>query len=384
MRRVLVLAAAALAVLLVVALASGGSGEDTGTGTSTQAGPPSKPKPPVPADWIRGANLTAYASEDLAASGTDSALAALQARGATEVTVVVTWYMQGKRSSEIRPEPGKSASDVSVLYAMRTAQAMGLKVSLKPHVDVLDGSFRGEIEPEDEQRWFDSYSDFVLQTAEVAERVSAERYVVGTELTSMADDEERFRAVIARARSAYTGTMTYAANWVQEAEKVPFWDALDAVGIDAYMPLTEKNQPTEDDLVEAWTPWTERMEKLHEKTGKPIYFTELGYPSRSGAAAEPSQEDDGDTPDPALQERLYVAAFRALSGLDFFEGVVWWDWPADGRTAPGSYSPRGKPAEQVLSRFWARPDLPPPPGASGASGAASGADGVAQQATITP
>lgn len=368
MRRTLFLTAAAVALVVIVLVAGGSGGDATPRTTSTQAGPPPKPKPPLRPDWIRSANLTAYAADDLAAGGTDAALAALKARGATEVTVVVTWYMQDKRSSEIRPEPGKSASDVSVLYAMRTAQAMGLTVSLKPHVDVLDGTFRGAIEPEDEQAWFDSYTDFVLRTADTAERVGADRFVVGTELTSMADDEERFRAVIDRARSAYTGTMTYAANWVDEAEKVPFWDALDVVGIDAYMPLTTKNQPSESDLVKAWKPWKEKMEKLHEKTGKPIYFSELGYPSRSGAAAEPSTEDDSDSPDPALQQRLYAAAFRVLAPLDYFQGIVWWDWPADGRTAPGSYSPRGKPAEQVLARFWARPDLAPPDGATGARG----------------
>ncbi len=350
MRRTLVLVAVALAVT-VVALAVG-----TGSGDS------SRPEPPLPPDWIRGANLTAYAADDLAASGTDRALAALKARGATAATVVVTWYMDDARSSAVRPEPGKSASDASVLYALRTAQALGLTASLKPHVDVLDGSFRGAIDPADRRAWFASYTEFVLWTARIAERVGAERYVVGTELTSMARDEKRFRAVVDRARSVYSGPVTYAANWVQEAEAVPFWDALDLVAIDAYMPLTTQNQPSEADLVRSWKPWAARLRKLHAKTGKPIYFSELGYPSRSGAPAEPAREDAQDTADPALQRRLYAAAFRALSELDFFEGIVWWDWPADGRSAPGSYSPRGKPAEQVLERFWARPDLAPPGG----------------------
>lgn len=330
---------------------------------------PAKPKPPVPAGWVRGANLTAYAADDYGANGTDEALAALKARGANEVAVVVTWYMDDKTSNVVRPATMKTPSDQSVLYAMRTAQALGLKVTLKPHVDVLDGSFRGRIKPSDPQAWFDSYDAFVAQTADLAQRVGADRYIVGTELTTMAARTDDFRRTIETARSAYRGRITYSANWVQEAETVKFWDALDEVGIDAYMPLTKQNQPSEDDLVKAWKPLADRMQKLHEKTDKPILFTELGYPSRSGAPAEPSREDDTDSADPSLQARLYAAAFRALAPLDWFEGIAWWDWPADGRSSPGSYAPRGKLAEDVLGRYWARPDLAPAAGTTGASGA---------------
>ena len=43
----------------------------------------------------------------------------------------------------------------SVANLVRMAQRLGLEVAIKPHVDVKDGTFRGEIQPLDRAAWFE-------------------------------------------------------------------------------------------------------------------------------------------------------------------------------------------------------------------------------------
>lgn len=98
-----------------------------------------------------------------------------------------------------------------------------------------------------------------------------------------------------RVGERYDGPLTFAANWVDGAKSVEFWDQLDLIGIDAYMPLMteDRSNPPVEALVEAWKPYQVRMKALAKKWGLPITFTELGYQSRLGTA-EAGPESDGE------------------------------------------------------------------------------------------
>ena len=48
----------------------------------------------------------------------------------------------------------------------------------------------------------------------------------------------QWRAVIAAVRAEFDGTLTYAGDWT-DAIYVPWWDALDLIGVDAYYQLAE-------------------------------------------------------------------------------------------------------------------------------------------------
>jgi len=113
-----------------------------------------------------------------------------------------------------------------------------LTVMVKPHVDVADGTFRGQIQPASPRSWFESYGEMINRYADLAQRAGAELFCVGTELTTMAERTDDFRGVIDGVRSRFDGELTYGANLVDEAERVEFWDDLDLIGIDAYMPLS--------------------------------------------------------------------------------------------------------------------------------------------------
>ena len=308
----------------------------------------------LPPDWQRGMNLTAFLPDAYATDDAKEALETAKATGTSIVALTPTSYMANATATEIEPDPAKTPTDESVLAVASRAHELGLEVAIKPHVDVLDGTFRGEIRPGDASAWFASYGSLVDRYADIAARARAEVLVIGTELTSMSDDQsdaDEWRSLIARARQRFDGKITFAANWVQGAEEVGFWNALDYVGIDAYMPLRTQDElnPSVDALVDAWRPYVTDMRKLSERWERPVLITELGYESRPGTAAGVDQ-GSGQV-DEAAQANAYEAAFRVLSKQDWMAGIWWWEWSAErigiGPSDAG-FNPEGKQAEQVL------------------------------------
>jgi homoserine trans-succinylase len=60
--------------------------------------------------------------------------------------------------------------------------------------------------------------------------------------------------------------LTYAANW-DDFDKVPFWNELDYIGIDAYFPLSDATTHRCWNL-DAWQQHIKKIEKLQAKTKK--------------------------------------------------------------------------------------------------------------------
>lgn len=305
----------------------------------------------------RGFNVTAYNDRGFSGPGARASLRRLAATGTTHAALVPTWYQPTITSSDIRPQPDKTPTDASVLEGVRAIRAAGMVPVIKPHVDVLDGSFRGEIRPDDYDRWFAAYSAMLLRYAAIAQRVGAPLFVIGDELTGVQGDRERWPPLITAVRRVYDGKLTYAANWDPGYRSVPFWNLLDYVGIDAYHPLaTSDATPTVDELVSAWTPVVQELRAAAQETGKPVLLTEVGYAARQGAAAAPAAEDTSQPVDARSQARAYEAAYRVLRGLPFVAGVYWWDWATDTRAGEadggaGGYRPAGRPAELVVREY---------------------------------
>jgi hypothetical protein len=308
----------------------------------------------LPADFFRGATLTSWWHDEYASPAGDQALDELRDTGAREAALLVTWYMERRDSSSVVRDPQRTPSDSALRHAMARARALGMRVVLKPHVDVLDGTFRGEIAPASPSEWFESYRAMLLHYADLAREGGATMLIVGTELTSLSSYAQRWRGLIADVRERFPGRLTFAANQLDGAEAVTFWDALDYIGIDAYMPLSAgAANPSVEALTDAWRSrgHVERIEQLHRRYAKPVLFTEIGYQSREGTAVTPwGGATGGISHEP--QQRAYEAAFRAWAEVPWFKGFLWWGWPTGGYDpADGSHDARGKPAADVM-RAW--------------------------------
>ena len=113
---------------------------------------------------------------DSAAGGTSRA--ALRDTGANWMGLLVTWYQQDAASNVIarHPDPNKDHTDARIRTAIRDAHSRGLQVMLKPHVDALNGQWRGDFNPSNADAWFQSYTQFIVHYAQIAQEEAPNFY----------------------------------------------------------------------------------------------------------------------------------------------------------------------------------------------------------------
>lgn len=255
---------------------------------------------------------------------------------------------------------------------VETARKRGFRILVKPHVwsrEFYDGSkrWRGSIRMPNEAAWttwFDQYERFIVEQARVAAEVEAEMFSIGLEYVEATRGRgAQWRRIIERVRAVYPGTLTYSADGNHELGHVDFWDALDVIGVNAYFDVGRPRWPGHIGLVLGWLPHLTRIDRVARRYGRSVVFTEAGLPSVVGATQRPWQWPSGkETPDLALQAAGYDALFLAAGQMPWFEGVFWWKYYERPEQTPHvvDYSPKGKPAEQVLESWYrGKSRLPP-------------------------
>lgn len=245
---------------------------------------------------------------------------------------------------------------------VREAHARGLALLVKPHLAYWGSPFRwrGEIEfaePAARERFWADYTSWMR--AVVAATEGADAVAVGTELDRMLGEETRWRELIVELRELTPARLTYAANWDRVGE-VGFWDALDWVGVQAYFPLCETEDPPREALQAGWRPVLEGLRALHRETGKPVVFTELGYDLSLVAARRPWESgrvaEEAVPAAAALQARCLEVGLEVLAAeRAWLRGAFLWKWFAG--PAPGSDFRLEAPRMQaVIESAWAPPD----------------------------
>ena len=219
----------------------------------------------------------------------DTMVDEVAALGASHLSVVVSWSQPNVRASRIAPHPKETQGDAVVRTIIRRGHARGLKVLLFPILWVERrsiGEWRGTLRPDDPDVWWREYRRFVMHYAKMAAEERVAVFSVGSELASLESQVERWRALIASVRGVFGGRLLYSANWDHYAG-VPFWTDVDLVGLTGYYRLTESTQPAQEELDAAWRAVRDRLVKWQRGVGRPLVFTELGYPSIDGAARSP-------------------------------------------------------------------------------------------------
>lgn len=314
--------------------------------------------------WQKGISYVTWSKEAYGTTASDESLQQARSLGVEWISILTTWYQDKYNSTEIKPIV-KSPSDTSLIHAIRKAHELGMKVMLKPHVDLIDtsdGKWRGGIEfatDQEWEQWFKNYTDFILHYAEIAKDENVELFCIGTELTRPAINQpQRWRDLIKKVREAYPGYLTYAANWYEEYFRVEFWDALDYVGIDPYFPLIEEDKPTLEELKQAWKVWENLLEEFQKKTNKPIIFPEIGYKSCARTADQPWLSMPERQVDVQLQADCYTALLEIFWNKPWFYGLYWWYWgtsPKMGGEFNRGFSPQNKPAQDLIKQWFSKP-----------------------------
>ncbi len=305
-------------------------------------------------EFQKGMTIACWEEHCLSTGEARMSLNLLAQSGTDWIAIVLTGYQTDRTDSVIRYENVNSPDRWAVRDAVRRARRLGFKIMLKPHVDLDDGSWRGDIDPADVDAWFDSYAEFLLYSARLAAEQNIEQLVVGTELVRLIRHESRWRELIDAVRSVYPGRLLYAASW-NEFESIAFWDALDYIGINAYFPLTGLKDPSKVDLMQGWEFWLGKLEIWQKRLGKEIIFTEIGYTTRDGTNMRPYDYWSRARTDLQEQADCYEIALRVLPKQSWLKGIYWWYWPMDmsaAKHADGDYSPLDRPAYDVLFQAW--------------------------------
>jgi hypothetical protein len=327
--------------------------------------------PACPAASIRGVTLAPIEDGMLGPVGYGSdrcaiAIEEIAGLGAGWLSITPFGRMDDLQSTEIEPdfEIPVARNEELIRATAAMARGEGLRVAIIPHVYVMSGEWRGEIDPGDEaawDEWFDSYEAFVLRFARLAEEVGAELLSIGVEFKSSSNwREAAWRRLIADVRRVYHGALTYSANW-DEVEEVPFWDALDAIGVNAFWPLAQRPGDGYAEMRATARRVADGLEGLSLFWDRPVLFTEMGVKSAKGSALAPWEWPEHCAEqryDEAYQADAYDAVLAELAPRPWVAGLFVWKYfsdPYDETQEPrAGFSPRGKLAERALAGWYGR------------------------------
>lgn len=245
---------------------------------------------------------------------------------------------------------------------IQTLHENGVKVMLKPQIWIWHGAFTGHMVMKTEEDWQkleNSYAEFILLYAKLAQETQTDIYCIGTELEAFVKNRPDFwNQLITDVRSVYKGKITYASNW-DEYDETPFWNQLDYIGVNAYFPLTDEKDPTMQALKEGWKPWKTKLRILVEKENKPMLFTEFGYRSMDFTGKKPWLVDRGEmNVNLQAQADAIQVIFDEFWNEEWFAGGFLWKWFIDheevGGHADNRFTPQNKPAELVVRNHFAQ------------------------------
>lgn len=240
--------------------------------------------------------------------------------------------------------------------AVKLAKKRQIELFWKPHLAYW-GSFewRGAIEfGDNENRWrrfFDQYRAFIVDQARFAEAAGVKVFSVGLEYEATTGREKEWRHILAEVRKVYHGKITYSANW-DRLDKVPFWDAVDLIGVQAYFPLSNEDDPSRESLQRGWQAPLRRLQELSKRYDKPVLLAEIGYDISPEAARQPwLTQSRNNAANRALRLRLMDVALETLEAQDFIAGMFWWKW-IPGQRGHRDFAMQPPEVQDVLKRAW--------------------------------
>lgn len=264
-------------------------------------------------------------------------------------------------STQIYYEYGETPTDLDIITAIKNAKELGLKVCLKPVVNSKDTVWRAWIDfPIDEywEKWFESYTKFLLHYADIAQEYECEMFCTGCEMNSMDKKADFCRSMIKEVRKHYNGVVMHNVNHDTEFDAV-WLDEVDVIGISAYYALTTKDDTSIEKMKEVWKSKEEVFEKVHNLYKKPIVFAEIGVRSEKYCTNYPWDSLERDEYPVAEDEQadFYESCMQTYWAQPWFKGYFWWDWRAITYTEDKAHEDKdfciyGKKAEQVMKTWY--------------------------------
>src|SRR3989338_10218971 len=148
-RELLQLASAGAGYLLFSPFLSSCNGSNSHYGyeqSSPSNNPNINPKATIKNQQMQeGVVLASWWHDDYEKPWIDATLNKLYDLGVESVSILTTWYQDTANSINITASSQKTPSDSGIENIIAKAKALGMRAVLKPHVDLLDNSWRGNI-----------------------------------------------------------------------------------------------------------------------------------------------------------------------------------------------------------------------------------------------
>jgi len=330
---------------------------------------PSRPPPGAPPDAPPPPPTLGLYAPPVA----DQSLKNVAVTGANWIALSVRVGQETISSTKISRSENATATDSELRHVIDLAHSLGMRVLLMPLLHLSNDPTHGHIyigttfnSETQWQEWFTSYREFINSYATFAQEAGVDMFFIGNELGGTTHREADWRQVIQEVRQRYKGPITYDSLCggfpfpMGEDVRIKWWDAVDYIGVGGYYPLTNKNDPTVDELKAAWTEkgYINGLENLSKKFNKPVIISEIGYQSKDGANKIPASFSRVASIDLQEQADCYQAAFEVLWGKPWLKGIFWFQWFSNpkpreqGGLNSVNETPYGKPAEEVLKKFY--------------------------------
>jgi hypothetical protein len=281
---------------------------------------------------------------------TRESLRVMRDETACDTAVLAFGALQETPQSETIDYKGVVPSDDELKRAVASCREFGLSVILKPMVNCRNGVWRAHIDFFDHEapcepkwsKWFQSYTDYIVRYAALAEEVKADMLMIGCELVQSERKSDYWRALIEKVRAVYGGKITYNTDKYQETA-VAWWDAVDYISSSGYYPI------------DRWDENLDRVFTVVQRFQKPFFFAECGCPSRSGSSFIPNDWTHKGDLNLEEQAAYYATMFDKAGSRPWVQGFVCWAHLETYARLPivnDDYSVLGKPAGQVVKGFY--------------------------------
>jgi len=253
-------------------------------------------------------------------------------------------------------------NDESLIYLSHLSKTLKMNVILKPQIYLGENSWPGNIEmtnKNDWQKFFHFYFNWISHYAMLAEMYKIPILCIGNELSkATVGHEEDWINMVKKIRRIYNGKIVYGPNWSSEFSKLTFWNYFDYIGLSEYFPLSDKNNPTDEELFHGAELVMNKIHSVQKKYDKPVIFTEVGFRSTGEPWKTALEKDTKNEISLMNQARCYNALFKAAYNQKWLAGMYWWKWPSylayGGGHDNEHYTPNNKPAEDIVKEWYSK------------------------------
>lgn len=340
-----------------------------------------------------GFELTPWTNAE--APALPAVIGAIKPTNANWIRLPVVWDSPSANPPLISYDFGRTPFRQDLIGFIRLAHQQGLKVALYPQVrPAINGPYSGDMNLYFDagakdvgwwDGWFREYARFMAYYADLAAFAGADAYYIGDSSLARAlpgapntpgDTETRWRNLIdALRRDHYNAPIIYGLDITGQpatlASTPPFLDAVDV--IDVRMSGALSTSPTaslEELKTNAAALFDQQLQPLQARFNKPMVIT-AEYVSTDGGAAvcvglatggcQPTSKVAPDQPDsnvyaPDLgeQQLAYEALLYTINDRPWVTGFYGYGYNATVALRDKYYSPRSKPAEILLTNWFAK------------------------------